>query len=160
YVCPLSCRTIGASDVCWMRHSSAIASASARASMFAQPSCQRRTAYRIMSAPPPHTHISIGRTNNELNRVAPGSTSATTGASNTSVSAGRAPFHPDVTVSSLAAMSASQDAARFGKLFVRAVRILTGLARHEGGDHFAGCFDVSGRGNGVAFAISTHEERL
>src|SRR5215831_19192529 len=50
-----------------------------------------------MSAPPPHTHISTGRTNSELNRVAPGSTSATSGATNTSVSAGKARFQTEAT---------------------------------------------------------------
>src|SRR5262245_60038472 len=59
-----------------------------------------------MSAPPPHTHISMGKTHNELNRVAPGNTSATTGARNTSVSAGKARFQPGATVPSPAAISA------------------------------------------------------
>src|SRR6516165_7770196 len=58
-----------------------------------------------MSAPPPHTHISTGRTNSELNRVAPGSTSATSGATNTSVSAGKARFQTEATAPSPVDMS-------------------------------------------------------
>src|ERR1017187_3865167 len=72
--------TRGASEVCWMRHSSAIASASARNSMLRQPSRQRRIEYRMKTAPPPHTQISTGSTKIELKRVSPGSTSARSGA--------------------------------------------------------------------------------
>src|SRR5664279_3915485 len=72
--------TRGASDVCWMRQSSAMARARARNSMLRQPNCQRRTACRIISAPPPHTQISTGSSKIELKRVAPGSTSARSGA--------------------------------------------------------------------------------
>jgi len=41
-----------------------------------------------MSAPPPHTKTSSGKTNSELNRVAPGSTSAIRGDRKISVSTG------------------------------------------------------------------------
>src|ERR1035438_3855123 len=72
--------TRGACEVCWIRHSSAIASANARNSMLRQPNCQRRIAYRMKTAPPPHTQISTGSTKIELKRIAPGSTSARSGA--------------------------------------------------------------------------------
>src|SRR5262249_51579559 len=68
-----------------------------------------------MSAPPPQTQVSTGRTNSELNRVAPGSTSATSGATNTSVSAGKARFQTEATAPSPVDMSApSRGIAREG----------------------------------------------
>src|SRR5262249_37642422 len=72
-----------------------------------------------MSAPPPHTHISTGRTNSELNRVAPGSTSATNGATNTSVSAGKARFQTEATAPSAVDMSTLQQRTRPGSYSCR-----------------------------------------
>src|SRR6516165_5180955 len=72
-----------------------------------------------MSAPPPHTHISTGRTNSELNRVAPGSTSATSGATNTSVMAGKARFQTEATAPSAVDMSTPQQRTRPGSYSCR-----------------------------------------
>src|SRR5262245_11850655 len=72
-----------------------------------------------MSAPQPHTHISTGRTNSELNRVAPGSTSATSGATNTSVSAGKARFQTEATAPSAVDMSTPQQRTRPGSYSCR-----------------------------------------
>src|SRR6516165_2862809 len=72
-----------------------------------------------MSAPPPHTHISTGRTNSELNRVTPGSTSATSGATNTSVSAGKARFQTEATAPSAVDMSTPQQRTRPGSYSCR-----------------------------------------
>src|SRR5262249_34353137 len=67
----------------------------------------------------PHTHISTGRTNSELNRVAPGSTSATSGATNTSVSAGKARFQTEATAPSAVDMSTPQQRTRPGRYSCR-----------------------------------------
>src|SRR5262249_18646226 len=72
-----------------------------------------------MSARPPHTHISTGRTNSELNRVAPGSTSATSGAINTSVMAGKARFQTEATAPSAVDMSTPQQRTRPGSYSCR-----------------------------------------
>src|SRR5262249_39168427 len=72
-----------------------------------------------MSAPPPHTHISTGRTNSELNRVAPGSTSATSGATTPSVSAGKARFQTEATAPSAVDMSTPQQRTRPGSYSCR-----------------------------------------
>src|SRR5215510_294893 len=77
-----------------------------------------------MSAPPPHTHISTGRTNSELNRVAPGSTSATSGATNTSVMAGKTRFQTEATAPSVVDMSTPQQRTRPGSYSCRNLGIL------------------------------------
>src|SRR5262249_14272394 len=72
-----------------------------------------------MSAPPPPTHISTGRTNSELNRVAPGTPSATSGATNTSVTAGKARFQPEATAASAVDMSTPQQRTQPGSYSCR-----------------------------------------
>src|SRR5262245_32133837 len=109
-----------------------------------------------MRAPPPHTHISTGRTNSELNRVAPGSTSATTGAISTSVSAGRTRFQSRAAAPSTVDMSAPQGVALPGKVFVRDLGIFARPARSGGGN--AG--RVGRRANGGLLVAAGQETTL
>src|SRR5262249_16347781 len=69
-------------------------------------------------APAPHTHMPTARMNSELNRGAPGNTSATSGATNTSVSAGKARFQTEATAPSAIDMSTPPAEDSTGKPFV------------------------------------------